>query len=188
MPRIKHRKMIEYTDRRIKLIQYRNAGRPYHEFYQELGYGSPTAASKDFHRILEEQLAQQSAGIEVYRQQEVLRLDEELARLSRLYERVEKLLERQNLRVSDGRVVTHEGEPLPDDSPFLAAIDRLLKIDDNRRRVAERRAKLLGLDAAQRVEVLTIDALTAEAERLNQQLAALDREAADAPGDPAASG
>jgi hypothetical protein len=188
MPKIKHRQMVEYTERRIKLIQYRNEGRPYHEFYKELGYGSVSAASKDFHRILEEQLVQQSAGIEVFRQQEVLRLDEELARLARLYERVEQLLERQNLKVSDGRVITHEGEPLPDDSPFLAAVDRLLKIDDNRRRVAERRAKLMGLDAAQRVEVLTVDALTAEAERLNQQLAALDREAAGAEGDPASAG
>ncbi|GAA2395473.1 hypothetical protein GCM10010404_61300 [Nonomuraea africana] len=39
-----------------------------------------------------------------------------------------------NAAVDDGR-----GEPLEDDAPVLAAIDRMLKIQ-------ERRAKLLGLD------------------------------------------
>jgi hypothetical protein len=75
---------------------------------------------------------------------------------------------------ASGRVATDEdGRPLLDDKPKLAAIDRLLKIQD-------RRAKLLGLDSAQKVEVLTLDALDAERQRLVEQLAAYDRETAEA--------
>ncbi len=54
-------------------------------------------------------------------------------------------------------------EPLRDRAPVLAAIDRLLKIE-------ERRAKLLGLDAPVRAELITIDAIEAEVARLAAEL------------------
>jgi hypothetical protein len=70
----------------------------------------------------------------------------ELERLDTMYEAAMGVLERQHVTVSNGRVVCLDDEPLPDDGPVLHAIDRLL-------RIAERRAKLLGLDSAQKVDV-----------------------------------
>lgn len=176
-------KRATIADRRARLVQYRLDGRKYDEIYEELGYVSPQAASKDFTRALEENLARQHTSIEVYREIEVLRLNGELERLTRLYERVEKILDEQHITISQGgRVVLHDGETVPDWGPVFAAVDRLVRIDDSRRRNAERRAKLLGLDAPQQVEVLTIDAIDAQIATLQRQLAATDAEVAEAGG------
>ncbi len=56
-----------------------------------------------------------------------------------------------------------DGEPLKDGRIVLEAIDRLMK-------VAERRAKLMGLDAPMRAEVLTIDSIDAEISRIEAEL------------------
>ncbi|MFF4403601.1 hypothetical protein [Streptomyces sp. NPDC001404] len=53
--------------------------------------------------------------------------------------------------------------------------------------VSARRCKMLGLDAAQRLEVLTIDAIDAQIAALHEQLAAADREAREAGGTEAPS-
>jgi len=164
------------ADRRARLIQMRIDGKSFDECARTLGYSSRDHATKDFTRALEANLAEQSTSMEVWRELEVLRLDKELERLDALYEQVEAVLARQHVTVSVGRVVELNGEPIPDEGPFLQAVDRLLRIEDARRRNAERRAKLLGLDSAQKVEVLTIDAIDAQVAELNEQLAALDRE------------
>ncbi|MBH1938972.1 hypothetical protein I5Q34_32725 [Streptomyces sp. AV19] len=70
----------------------------------------------------------------------------ELERLDRLYERAVEVLERRHVTVSQGKIIYEGGEPLADDGPVLQAIDRLLRIQ-------ERRAKLLGLDAATKTQV-----------------------------------
>jgi hypothetical protein len=77
------------------------------------------------------------------------------------------VLRREHILVSGGRVVKQDGQPVPDDGPVLAALDRLLKI-------AERRVRLLGLDAAvkSRVEVITADMIEAEITRLEAELQA----------------
>jgi hypothetical protein len=56
------------------------------------------------------------------------------------------------------------GEPMRDGRIVLEAIDRLMKI-------AERRARLMGLDAPMRAEILTIDSVDAEIARLETELA-----------------
>lgn len=173
--------------RRAKLIQYRLNGRSYDEIYAELGYASRTAASKDFSRALEQNIADERTSMEVYRETEILRLDGELERLTRLYAKVERILDKFHVTVQFGKVVTHDGEPLEDDGPVLAAVDRLVRIEDARRRNGERRAKLLGLDAAQKVE-MTIDDIDAKIHALTEELAAFDGEAAEAPGTEAPPG
>lgn len=171
----------DIADRRTKLIHYRLAARPYSEFYAELGYASVQAASRDFSRALEENIAEQRASMEVYRETEILRLDGELERLDRLYAKVERILDKFHFTVQFGKVITVDGGPLEDDGPALAAVDRLVKIEDARRRNSERRSKLLGLDAAQRVE-MTIDDIDAKIHDLTEQLASFDGEAAAAAG------
>lgn len=75
----------------------------------------------------------------------------EIERLDRMQLTVLNILDREHYVISDGRVVTRldaetdEKVPVPDPGPVFQAIDRLLKI-------AERRARLLGLDAPTKVE------------------------------------
>lgn len=69
----------------------------------------------------------------------------ELQRLDALYVRVMEVLDRKHVTVSNGRVVHLGDEPLQDDGPVLAAVDRALKIQ-------ARRAALLGLDMPTKVE------------------------------------
>lgn len=169
----------ELAERRTRLVQYRIDGRSYEEIYEELGYSSANAASKDFCRVLEMNIAEQHAAVEVHREAEILRLDAELARLSKLYTRVETILNEYHVTVSNGRVVQLEDAPIPDAGPVLQAVDRLLRIEEARRRNGERRAKLLGLEAPQRMEVLTIDAIDAQITALTEQLAAADSQAGE---------
>lgn len=163
------------ADRRTKLIEYRRQRRPYQDFYEELGYSSPNAARRDFNRALEENLAAVRTSAEAYREEELLELDHLAATAI-------EVMRTPHYEVTAAGKIAEDpstGQPLIDDRPKLAAIDRLLKIQD-------RRAKLLGLDSAQKVEVLTLDALDAEAARLNALLAASDSEAAATERDPAA--
>ncbi|WP_413102228.1 helix-turn-helix domain-containing protein [Streptomyces sp. Inha503] len=70
----------------------------------------------------------------------------ELERLDFLYEKAIEVLEREHVTVSQGKIIYQGDAPLLDDGPVLQAIDRLLRIQ-------ERRAKLLGLDAATKTQV-----------------------------------
>lgn len=96
----------------------------------------------------------------------------ELERLDRWSEAAVAVLKKKHVAHSNGRVITLDGQPLEDDGPVLAAIDRLLKIQ-------ERRAKLHGLDAPTKHEVRTIGAIEAEVAELERQLADRDRAAGD---------
>lgn len=84
------------------------------------------------------------------------------------YDELEVLLWRQ-LRASHhlvdrGTIVIGiDGLPVTDDRFVLETVDRILKIK-------ERRAKLLGLDAPVRSEVITIDSIDAEIAKLKQEL------------------
>ena len=91
---------------------------------------------------------------------------QEIAKLDLLEQAAWKVLEDRHLRVDHGRVVTDDGVPIEDDAPVLAAIDRVLKIQD-------RRAKLVGLDAPTKVrhEVITEDATDAAIRQLEAELA-----------------
>lgn len=68
--------------------------------------------------------------------------------------------------VSQGHVVFNEetGLPVTDDRFTLETIDRILKIK-------ERRAKLMGLDAPIRREVITMDSIENEIKKLESELA-----------------
>lgn len=152
--------------RRTKLIEYRRRKVPYAAFYEELGYTSIATARKDFARALEESIAAQRASVEVYR-------EEQLEELGYLGEEAHKIMRARHYVVTQsGKIVDdpETGQPLLDDGPALAAIDRLVKILD-------RIAKLRGLDAPQKLEVMTIDAIDAAIADLNAQLAASDPEA-----------
>ncbi|MEE4491604.1 hypothetical protein [Streptomyces sp. BE230] len=88
----------------------------------------------------------------------------ELMRLDTLYVAATEVLERKHITVSNGRIIDLNGTPLPDDGPTLAAIDRLLKIQ-------ERRSRLLGLDAPVKKDVSLTDERVAAIEALAEELA-----------------
>lgn len=74
-------------------------------------------------------------------------------------------LRASHVMVSNGRVVRDEYDvPIEDDRFVLEVIDRILKIK-------EHRAKLIGLNAPTRTEVLTIDSVESEIIRLERELA-----------------
>lgn len=88
----------------------------------------------------------------------------ELAKLDNLEQAALSVLEARHYTVSNGRLIYVGDEPLDDDGPVLAAIDRLLKIQD-------RRARYLGLDAPVKTEVRTVDNLDDEIRRLMDRMA-----------------
>lgn len=168
--------LAQVAARRTKLVDYRRQKRPYAEIYEELGYTSVSAATKDFSRALAENLAAQDTSVELYR-------EEQLIELEYLAEEIHKIFRAEHFLVSaSGRLVPHPvtGEPLADRGPNLAAADRLLRIN-------AQVSKLRGLEQAIKVEgAFTIDALNQAIIDAQEQLAAIGSEAGEAVGAEAA--
>jgi len=81
---------------------------------------------------------------------------------------------------------------MEDDAPVLQAIDRLVKIEDARRRNSERRAKLNGLDMPVKAEVTGADGgplafSAADPDKLAALIAATSRLDTDQPANSATS-
>ncbi|MCT2591138.1 hypothetical protein LHJ74_14685 [Streptomyces sp. N2-109] len=133
-----------------------------HHTYQQiadlLGYGHKSEAYRGVQRALKDTVQEPADEVRAL----------ELDRLDQLARAATDVLERQHVTVSHGQIVRQDGEPLLDDGPVLAAIDRLLKIQ-------ERRAKLLGLNAPSRVSV--------DAEQLGAEILNLIDRAAQDSGD-----
>jgi uncharacterized small protein (DUF1192 family) len=143
--------------RRADAVSMRIAGADFDTIAEKLGYADRASAHKDITRALETAVLEQTAAVEIHRAEELQRLDALLAEAW-------TVLKRQHVTVSHGRIIKDDfDEPILDDGPTLSAIDRILKIQ-------ERKAKFLGLDAPQRHEVVSVDALDAEIAKLNAEL------------------
>jgi hypothetical protein len=177
------------AERDAEACRLRSRGAGYQEICDALGFTNTGNAHRAVQRALKATMQEPA--------EDLRRL--ELDRLDRMWRAAEASLERQHVAISQGRIVKrkmpildsagqqvmdpHTGEPMYqleevlDDGPMLAALDRLLKIQ-------ERRARLLGLDAPSksRVEVVTTDQITAEIERLEREIAEQQRELADGRG------
>lgn len=149
-------KLDEVAVRRTKLLALRREGVRYDdERVAALGYSSPDSARKDLKRALEAHRDAEAAEVSLYRQLENERLDDELGRLAVLEDKVHQVLKNRHILVNNGRVILDPDteQPMEDDAILLQAIDRLVKIEDARRRNAERRAKLNGYDMPLQAEV-----------------------------------
>ena len=146
---------IEQIERDAQAARLKARGRSYREVAEEFGC-TPLTAIRMVAR------AREQAG--KADRDEYLRL--ELIKLDAAEQVVLEVLAANHLTVSQGKVVRLDGKPLPDDGPMLAAVDRWLKVQDQR-------AKLLGLYAPNRatVTVVTEDAVDAEIARLEAELA-----------------
>lgn len=188
---------VEVAARRARVVALRTEHVPYAEIAAELGIAEATAR-KDYERSLD----QAEAELAVQRNRAVAI---EVAELNRAARAAWKVLRTKHITVQQGKIVGRfiglarddagqvvygpDDKPIPlyeeieDDAPVLAAIDRIVKI-------AERRARLRGLDAPTKVDVS--DERRAEIEKYAAELAAgmgdLDPEGAGAPPGDAEAG
>ncbi|MEV6313375.1 hypothetical protein AB0M10_32900 [Streptomyces sp. NPDC051840] len=145
---------LDDAQRDAEAARLRARGHTYQQIADELGWANRGDAHHAVQRAL--QATVREAGDEV----RAIELD----RLDTLYRAALAVLEREHYTVSNGRVVSLDGAgPLPDDGPVLAAIDRLLKIQ-------ERRAKLLGLDAPTKAAISITPERAAALEQLVEEL------------------
>lgn len=147
------------AERNAEACRLRTQGWTYRQIAERFGIDVHTAWDAVRTALRE---TQQEAADDV-RRLELGRLDAELERLNDLDRAARKVLDRHHVTVANnGTIVHHNNEPLLDDAPVLQAVDRLLRIEEARRKNGESRRKLLGLDAPSRVSV--------EAEQLGRDI------------------
>jgi hypothetical protein len=161
---------IDAAERDAQALELRADGLSFRQLGRQLGCSTTTAyrrVSRGLDRTVREP-ADRLRALELHR------LDQQQAAAT-------AVLRTRHVLIQGGRpVLDQQGRPYPDHGPILAAIATLL-------RIAERRAKLLGLDAPARVDahvrgqVYSIDALDEELARVQAELDALG------PADPPAA-
>lgn len=103
--------------------------------------------------IREEAARRIDPKVDEWRAVQVTRIEAALARLDALEDAAHEVLRREHITVNNGRIIKlDDGVPLPDDGPVLAAIDRLVKIEDARLRNGEALRRILGLDMPVKVD------------------------------------
>ncbi len=150
-------KSPEVAERRAKVLALRIQHETFAAIAAELGIPESTART-DYERALAERNAETERLAAHVRGGELAKLD--------VMERAAwRVLRARHITVQHGKIVRDEdGVPVLDDAPVLNAIDRLV-------RIAERRARLLGLDAPVRTKIEVTDALDAQIEQLVAELA-----------------
>lgn len=155
---------IEGAERDAEAARLKSRGQSYAQIARNLGYADHTGAYKAVQRAL---VAVPAESVDELRRLQSEQID---ALTAKAYEVLEST---HFAHTQHGELVrAPDGQPLIDDMPVLHAIDRLI-------RLAERRAKLMGLDAPTRHEVTTLDYLDAQIRDAAEQLART--EAAEAP-------
>jgi hypothetical protein len=131
----KYVRTIEGTERDADAARLRSEGKSYRQIAAELGVDVRTAHDAVKRAIAAVVAEPAEAAIHF-----------ELDRLDLLHRAAMKVLQRHHITVSNGKVIELDGQPLLDDGPVLAAIDRLVRISESRR-------KLLGLDQPAKMNV-----------------------------------
>jgi len=146
---------LQTAQQDAECARLRSAGLTYQAIAENVGLSHRSLARQAVERAL---LAVVAEPAEELRRLELMKLDQ-------LSVAAWEILEDNHVRVSAGRVMFLDDEPLPDTRPTLNAIDRLLKI-------SERRSRLLGLDAPVQISAISMDAVDAEIIRLDAEIAA----------------
>lgn len=165
--------------RRSKALQDRIDGVKVTEIRDRYGYKSTGAVYQDLSRALDQFVGEPASELKAI---ELARMDDQLARLAEMEEKVREVRDREHLTVSHGKVITVPDPadpikviPLLDDEPVLRANAQLIAIEGKRGENAERRAKLLGLNAPTKVAVITDEALDDAIEDESTRIADLER-------------
>lgn len=139
--------------RDAQAAELRAQGRTYQQITDELGYADRGNAHRAVRRALRDIVKGPAEKL----------IQQEAERLDTLYEEALAVLERDHLTVSHGRIICgDDGQPIPDDGPKLAAIDRLVKIRESYRR-------LFGLDSPTKVDA-TVHEVTQQDLELQEML------------------
>ena len=163
MPKVTGQR-VDAAERDAAALELRAAGLSFRAIGRQLGCGT-TTAYKRVGRGLDRIVAEPADRVRAL----------ELNRLDQLQAAATATLHARHVLVQGGRPVLDpaSGDPYPDHGPTLHAIAALL-------RIAERRARLLGLDQPTRVDaqvrgqVYSVSAIDEELGRLQVELAALD--------------
>jgi hypothetical protein len=137
-PRDGHGRFVddpEVLQRDTEAARLRGQGWTWQAISDELGYADRSTASKAVARLRLEII---TPAIEEMR-------DAEDAKLDQVEQACMAVLQARHLKFHDGQALTHEGELVTDDEHVLKATAQLLKI-------AERRARLWGLDSPIKVD------------------------------------
>lgn len=126
----------EAAQRRARVVELRNQGLGFREIAAETGLGLATVW-RHYEYAMRELPAPFVAAAAA---QETERRAEQLARIDMERDVVMGVLTANHVTVSNGKVISE----VPDSGPVLAAIDRLVKLDNQE-------AELLGLKAEQKV-------------------------------------
>jgi DnaJ-domain-containing protein 1 len=126
----------------------------YEQIADQLGYADHSGARKAAERGRDRAVREPH--------QDMVLMD--LAELDEMARQAWKVLHATHYVVDRGEVVTLHGEPLRDDAPVLAAIAKLLDIQ-------QRRAKLVGLDAPTKMQA-TVTHATSDLDAAVAELAA----------------
>lgn len=129
------------TERRNKAIEMRRVGIPWETISKECGYSTAAVAAADIYKVLADRTREMGEQVAGLRSIEADKLD--------AMERVIiQIMRKPHILAQQGRVVIDPstGKPAEDPGPVFQCIDRLL-------RIAERRAKLLGIDTPVKAQV-----------------------------------
>jgi hypothetical protein len=128
---------LEHVARDAEAVKLRAEGLNYQQIADRLGWANKTTAYRSVERALKDILV---PGVEELRKLEAERLDE-------LRRKAYEVLTADHVVTQHGRIVTDDdGQPVKDHEPVLKAIDRLLKVSVEYR-------KLFGIDAPVKADI-----------------------------------
>lgn len=144
------------AERDAEACRLRASGYSYGDIASQLGYGNKSNAYRSIKAALHNTVRD---GADDYRELVLLELDA-MAR------EAWAVVTREHVLVSHGQVVRRDGQPIRDFGPVLAALNCLVKINGEKR-------KVVGVDAPakSRLEVLTLDVIDAKIAELEAELA-----------------
>lgn len=159
------RRTLEAMERDAQAADLYRRGLTYRQIATQMGWRSPSAAFGAVRRA-----ARDSAKDPLAQAEALALILDRLQDYRRLAWRVATTA--HYVTTQSGKLVTGpDGNPLRDDAPVLASVDRLLKLDQE-----EARLRDLYPAAKSRVEVITEDAVDAELKRLAEEIAQADRQ------------
>jgi hypothetical protein len=134
----------------------------------------PWSTARDL--VREEAERRVDPKVDTYRAIELARLEAALERLHNMEESVRQVMARKHITVNNGRVIrilnedSGEEEPVEDDTFVLQAVDRLNRIEEQRRKTSDSICRLLGLNMPVKVDYTVTE--TTQQDIALQELAA----------------
>lgn len=137
------------AQRRDRVLELRDEGLTFKEIGAELGV-TEQRAWQIHKRALRERPALEAAANRDFERKEaqLKQIDEQRRDVDMQREAAMSVLTARHITISNGIAVREDGQPVLDDAPVLAAIDRLVRLDELLLKLADHEAKLLGLYAA----------------------------------------